>query len=194
MAHVTNNQAGLSADEALHKLQQGNERYLGASANPGDVSPQIRKDTCENGQFPYAVVITCSDSRVIPEAIFTAGIGELFVIRVAGNVIDNIQLGSVEYAADHLGSKLIVVLGHTNCGAVGAAMGGHAGGFIQSITDEIKAAIGEEADACKASCLNVKHSVEKIESGLGIPAGGEKNGVKVVGAIYHIEDGSVEFL
>ena len=100
----------LSATEALEKLKEGNQRYLSVSANPGDISPQIRQDTCANGQSPYAIVITCSDSRVIPEGIFTAGIGELFVIRVAGNVMDNHQIGSVEYAAGHLGCNLVVVL------------------------------------------------------------------------------------
>ena len=74
----------LSAADALTKLKEGNQRYLDAVSNPGDVSPAIRKKTCEHGQSPYAVVITCSDSRVIPESIFTAGIGELFTIRVAG--------------------------------------------------------------------------------------------------------------
>lgn len=186
--------AGVSADEALQKLRQGNEKYLGASVNTGDISPALRKDTCENGQHPYAIIITCSDSRVIPESIFSTGIGELFVIRVAGNVINDFQLGSVEYAADHLGSNLVVVMGHTNCGAVGAAVSGHADGFIKSITDEIKAAIGEETDAYKACCLNVKHGVGQIERNLKIPAGGEKNGVKVIGAVYHIEDGRVEFM
>ena len=89
----------LSAEEALSKLKQGNEKYLNAATGTGDISKEIRKDTCENGQYPYAVVVTCSDSRVIPESIFSAGIGELFVIRVAGNVINDFQLGSVEYAA-----------------------------------------------------------------------------------------------
>ncbi|MCM1038180.1 MAG: carbonic anhydrase [Roseburia sp.] len=185
---------GIAADDALLKLQQGNEKYLKASANPGDISPAIRKDTCENGQHPYAIVITCSDSRVIPESIFSAGIGELFTIRVAGNVVNDFQIGSVEYAADHLGTNLVVVLGHTHCGAVGAAVAGGAEGFIQSITDEIKTAIGGEKDEYKASCLNVKHSIKKIEESLHIPAGGEKDGVKVVGAIYHIDDGHVEFM
>lgn len=186
--------AGLPAKEALAKLKQGNEKYIKASTNPGDISPAIRKDTCENGQHPYAIVITCADSRVIPEGIFLTGIGELFVIRVAGNVINDFQLGSVEYAADHLGSNLVVVLGHTHCGAVGAAVSGHADGFIKAITDEIQSAIGVEKDEYKACCLNVKHGVEKIESALKIPAGGEKNGLRVVGAVYHIEDGSVEFM
>lgn len=194
MSHDVHSHAGLPADEALRRLQQGNEKYMTATANAGDISPAIRKETCENGQHPYAIIITCADSRVIPEGIFSAGIGELFVIRVAGNVINDFQLGSVEYAAGHLGSNLVVVLGHTHCGAVGAAVSGHADGFIKAITDEIKAAIGAEADEYKACCLNVKHGVEKIESSLGIPAGGEKNGLKVAGAVYHIEDGSVEFL
>lgn len=184
----------LSAEEALAKLKSGNAAYLNASANPGDVSPAIRKDTCENGQHPYAIVVTCSDSRVIPEAIFSAGIGELFTIRAAGNVIDNFQLGSVEYAADHLGTNLIVVLGHTNCGAVGAAMGGGAEGFIKFITDEIKSVIGGETDGYKASCLNVNNSIKKIAEGLHIPPEGNEKGWKVVGAIYHIDDGHVEFL
>lgn len=185
---------GLPAEEALQKLKKGNESYLKASTGAGNVSPEIRQDTCDNGQHPYAVVITCSDSRVIPESIFSAGIGELFTIRVAGNVISDIQLGSVEYAADHLGSNLIVVLGHTNCGAVGAAISGGAEGFIKSITDEIKAAIGEEKDGYKASCLNVERSMKKIRDGLHIPPEGTDDGPKVIGAIYDIRDGHVDFL
>lgn len=183
-----------TVEESLLKLKKGNETYLNASTCPGDVSPAIRKDTCENGQYPYAVVITCSDSRVIPESIFSAGIGELFVIRVAGNVISDHQLGSIEYAVDHLGSKLVVVLGHTNCGAVGAAIGGHTGGFIKSITDEIKAAIGEETDGYKASCLNVEHAISKIKDNLPMLNGDGSQEAKVIGAIYHINDGHVEFL
>lgn len=182
------NAASLSAEEALLKLQQGNEKYLGASVGTGDISPAIRKDTCENGQYPYAIVVTCSDSRVIPESIFSAGIGELFVIRVAGNVINDLQLGSVEYAADHLGSNLVVVLGHTHCGAVGAAIGGGAAGYIKAITREIKLAIGDETDDYKACCLNVENSIKKIEDNLDLP------NAKVIGAVYDIESGRVEFM
>lgn len=185
---------GLPAEEALQKLKKGNEAYLKAASGSGDISPEIRQDTCDNGQHPYAVVITCSDSRVIPESIFSAGIGELFTIRVAGNVVNDFQLGSVEYAADHLGSNLIVVLGHTNCGAVGAAISGGAEGFIKSLTDEIKAAIGEEKDGYKASCLNVERSIQKIRDGLHIPPEGIQDGPKVIGAIYDIRDGHVDFL
>ena len=92
----------LSADEALEKLKSGNQIYMNSRTGSGDISPEKRLDTCLNGQKPYAIIITCSDSRVIPESVFGAGIGELFVIRVAGNVMDDHQLGSVEYAASHL--------------------------------------------------------------------------------------------
>lgn len=181
----------LPAAEALSKLKAGNERYLTVSSNPGDVSPQIRQKTCDEGQTPYAIVITCSDSRVIPESIFTAGIGELFTIRVAGNVMDHHQLGSVEYAADHLGTNLVVVLGHTHCGAVGAAVNSDPGGFIKYITDEIKKAIGDEKDELKASCLNVERSVSIIKEQLKLT---DSSDLIVCGAIYHIDSGKVEFL
>ena len=181
----------LSAAEALSKLKAGNERYLTVSSNPGDVSPQIRQKTCDEGQTPYAIVITCSDSRVIPESIFTAGIGELFTIRVAGNVMDHHQLGSVEYAADHLGTNLVVVLGHTHCGAVGAAVSSDPGGFIKYITDEIKKAIGDEKDELKASRLNVERSVSIIKEQLKLTDSSDR---KVCGGIYHIDSGKVEFM
>lgn len=182
------NAPSVSAEEALLKLQQGNKKYLNASVGSGDISPEIRKNTCENGQYPYAIVVTCSDSRVIPESIFSAGIGELFAIRVAGNVINDFQLGSVEYAAEHLGSNLVVVLGHTHCGAVGAAMSGNTEGYIKSIAQEIKLAIGDEKDDYKACCLNVEHSIKRISDNLNLP------NAKVIGAVYHIDDGHVEFL
>ena len=112
----------VSASLALERLKAGNKNYIDAKKGSSDVSPEIRLETSKNGQKPYAIIISCSDSRVIPEYIFSAGIGELFVVRVAGNVIDNFQLGSIEYAAEHLGCKLVVALGHTQCGAVVSAM------------------------------------------------------------------------
>jgi len=181
----------LTAAEALQKLKDGNQRYLAAESNPGDVSPKIRQFTCENGQSPYAIVITCSDSRVIPESIFSAGIGELFTIRVAGNVMDKHQLGSVEYAADHLGTNLVVVLGHEHCGAVGAAMNSDPEGYVKFITDEIRKAIGDEKDELRASCLNVERSVSIIKNSLNIT---EDSNVKVCGAVYYIGSGEVKFL
>lgn len=177
----------LQAVNALEKLKAGNDIYINAVKGAGDISPDRRAYTSKNGQKPYAVILSCSDSRVIPESIFSAGIGDLFVIRVAGNVIDNHQLGSIEYAVEHLGCKLVVVLGHTLCGAVGATLMQN-GGFVKFITDEIRQAIGEETDAVKASILNVKHSVEKIERLIK-----KTDGLKVIGALYNTETGIVDF-
>lgn len=184
----------LSAKDALAKLQEGNRAYLNASVNSGDISPALRRETSLHGQHPYAIVVTCSDSRVIPESIFSAGIGDLFVIRVAGNVMDDHQLGSIEYAAGHLGCKLVVVLGHTHCGAVDAAIHHAPEGYIKFITDGIKLAIGKETDEFRACCLNVKRSVEVIETSLNLWDREDDQGLFVAGAIYHIEDGRVEFL
>ena len=183
----------MKASEALRKLKEGNRAYLTAKSAGGDVSPELRAKTCAEGQNPYAIVVTCSDSRVIPEAIFSAGIGDLFVIRVAGNVIDDHQLGSIEYAAGHLGSRLVVVLGHDHCGAVDAAINHDPEGYIKFITDEIRIAIGNERDEVRACCLNVRHSVRRIEESLDIRRE-EEHGLQVVGALYHLKTGEVEFL
>ena len=183
----------ISAEEAIIKLKKGNELYLKEKSGTGDISLQKRIKTCNEGQCPYAIVISCSDSRVIPESIFNAGIGDLFVIRVAGNVMDEHQIGSVEYAASHLGVKLIVVLGHNHCGAVDAAINHDPDGYIKYITDEIKKAIGYEKDDYKACCLNVKHSVEIIENSFEIHKEEEQHGLKVIGAVYHLENGIAEF-
>ena len=181
-----------TAEEALKKLKDGNTRYLTAKQSEGDISAALREKTCAEGQTPYAIVVTCSDSRVIPESIFSAGIGDIFVIRVAGNVIDNHQLGSIEYAAEHLGSRLVVVMGHSHCGAVGAAISDDPEGYIKFITAEIKKAIGREKDDYAACCLNVQHSVKVIKDSLKIQD--EEQGLQVCGAVYHLEDGRVEFL
>ncbi len=177
----------LSASTALERLKAGNKIYLNSVRSVGDISPEKRAYTSKNGQKPYAVILCCSDSRVIPESIFSAGIGDLFVIRVAGNVIDNNQLGSIEYAVEHLGCKLVVVLGHTGCGAVSAAAGEN-GGFVKFITDEIRRAVGTERDAVKASILNVKHGVAKIKKLLP-----PTDGAEVTGALYRTESGIVDF-
>lgn len=180
-------------EEAMELLIKGNERYVNALQGIGDVSPQARERTLTGGQHPYAIVISCADSRVIPEAIFSAGIGDLFVIRVAGNVIDNHQLGSIEYAAGHLGAGLVVVLGHNHCGAVDAAMNHNPEGYIKFITDEIVKAVGSETNEYRACCLNALHSKAIIEQSLEIRED-EKQGLKVIAAIYHLETGAVDFL
>lgn len=184
----------LSASEALERLKNGNRDYIGAASSFGEISPEIRRRTFEEGQNPYAVIVTCSDSRVIPESIFSAGIGELFVIRVAGNVIDRHQLGSIEYAADHLDTRLVVVLGHSRCGAVEAAIGGNSDGYIKFITEEIQKAIAGEKDGFRACCLNVQRSVSVIREKLKLSDGDGEMGLKVCGAMYHTDTGKVEFL
>ncbi len=183
--------AKVNAEQALEKLQSGNTAYQ-KEINSGDISADIRHRTLTQGQYPFAVIVSCSDSRVIPEYVFNTGIGELFVIRVAGNVIDDHQLGSIEYAVEHLEVKLVVVLGHNHCGAVDAAIHHDPDGYVKFITDEILKAVGEEKDDYKACCLNVRRSVNLIETSLKIREE-EQNGLKVMGAIYHLEDGRVTF-
>lgn len=187
-------EGNISASEALKRLKEGNQRYLNAETNAGDISLKLRQMTSREGQRPYAVIVTCSDSRVIPESIFTAGIGDLFVIRVAGNVMDRHQLGSVEYAVNHLGSRLVVVLGHEYCGAVNAAIHHEPEGYIKFITDEIRQAIGDEKDEFRACCLNVARSVAAIRDSLGTGDAEENDGLQVCGAVYRLDSGLVEFL
>ena len=174
-------------EEALAKLKSGNAAYIENGLFTGDVSQKKREETA-GGQFPYAAVVCCSDSRVIPEALFGAGTGELFVVSTAGNTVGANELGSLEYAAAHLGVKTIVILGHTNCGAVGAALHGEFEGPAGVITRRIAAAIGNEKDAKRAAVLNVR------EGAAACRAAFESRGVQVVGALYDLCTGKVEFL
>ena len=178
----------------IDRLRAGNNRYLNAAVPYGDISPALREQTAREGQTPYAIVICCSDSRVLPESIFSAGIGELFVIRVAGNVLDRHQLGSIEYAAAHLGCKLILVLGHTGCGAVGAALGGGGEGYIQYITDEILLAVGGEKDPDRACVLNVEHAVKTIRQAFADHPEIPSAALDIRGAVYDIRSGEVAWL
>jgi len=172
--------------ELIEKLNNGNRQFLRTS------DKTLLEDTAQNGQHPYAIVICCSDSRVIPEQIFSASVGDLFVIRVAGNVLDNHQLGSIEYAAAHLHCGLIVMLGHTHCGAVDAAISGHADGYISYITEDILEAVGNERDPLAAAKLNVLHGVKRIRDEFAEHP--EIEGIDVRGALYDIEKGTVEWL
>ena len=184
MQHVK----GIPAEEAMQKLLDGNTIFTHL-VSFGDYSPARRKDTAENGQHPYAAIISCADSRVIPEAIFTAGIGDLFVIRSAGNTIDTSIIGSVEYAVEHLGCNLVVVMGHTGCGAIKATIDGFKGHKVASILKEISWAIGDEKDPDKAAELNVLSSVSILQDDLRLD-----EGVRVVGAMYDTCTGEVRFL
>ena len=186
--------AFVDAQSVQTYLEEQNAAYVKTGKNAGDISESKRKDTAENGQAPYAVIVTCSDSRVPAEHIFNAGIGELFVIRTAGNVIGDHALGSVEYGMEHLGAKLVVVLGHTNCGAVDAALNGGAHGYIATITDEISACLPAECAPRDAEILNVENSISRIMTSEIVSELTEDGASRVVGAIYNIESGTVEFL
>ena len=174
------------SDNIRVRLEAGNKKYIEI------VDKRRLKATSDNGQQPFAIVICCSDSRVIPEQIFEAEIGDIFVIRVAGNVLDRHQLGSIEYAAGHLDCNHIIVLGHTGCGAVTAALSGGGDGFIQYITDDILEAVGSEHDPYKACCMNVEHSVERLRKEFDEHP--EIGGVVIEGAIYDIRSGEVKWL
>ncbi|MBR5006768.1 MAG: carbonic anhydrase [Clostridia bacterium] len=175
--------------DAVGKLLDGNRRYLSRAGN-AEIKRRVRN--AEEGQHPYAIVVTCSDSRVIPEKIFSADLGDLFVIRVAGNVIGEHEAGSAEYAAGHLHVKHVVVLGHTQCGAVGAALEGDGEGFVRSITDEIKKAIGDEKDYDGAVRQNVRYGVRVLSEILS--KNPETGDVNVCGAVYDVKSGLVTII
>ncbi len=177
------------ADEALIRLKEGNARFVDAGAYSGDISLDRRMSCAEHGQHPYAVIVTCSDSRVIPEIVFDAGIGDLFIIRSAGNVVDGCTLGSIEYAVGHMGCDLVVVMGHTSCGAIAEALKGFHEGHSIEIIEDICCGIGDEKDPFKASCLNVRNSVRLISEDIG-----DRHDVGIIGAMYHIDTGIVDFL
>ncbi|MCR4935626.1 MAG: carbonic anhydrase [Oscillospiraceae bacterium] len=174
--------------EIIERLNRGNRSYLEGGA-PGDVSEGRRRLTAEQGQRPHTAVLCCSDSRVIPERIFSAGIGELFVIRVAGNVLGPQQLGSIAYAVDHLGCGLVLVLGHTGCGAVAAALEGGGHGAVATLTDEVLRAIGTERDPARAERRNVRYAVEQLRRHYADAAAPD-----IRGAIYDIRSGAVSWL
>ena len=182
-----------SPEQALQKFVQGNDAYIKSRKNNADISLNLRENTANMGQKPYAVIVTCSDSRVPPEHIFLAGIGDLFVIRTAGNVIDNIALGSIEYGVRHLGEKLVVIMGHSHCGAVSAAVEGHAEGYITYIIDAIKPGIDGAASITDAERLNIANSYKDVMESAIVRDLMESNEIDVVQAKYEIETGKVTF-
>lgn len=179
---------------AIERLISQNAEYIEALSNDADISSDLREELVDNGQSPYAVVLTCSDSRVVPEHIFMEGLGSIFTIRNAGNIVEETVLGSIEYGAEHLDAKVIVVLGHTECGAVDATISGGAHGNIAVITDTIALAIDGETDPRVAEIANVENSIAEIMTSEIIQELVEEGSVAVVGAIYDAESGEVEFL
>lgn len=185
----------VESQPALAKLKEGNSRFVSGKPSPKNLVEQ--RQSLVSGQKPYAIILTCSDSRVSPEHIFDAGLGELFVIRNAGNIAEPIALGSIEYAAEHLGSALLVVMGHESCGAVKAACASeHAEGNIGAIVSELQEAVKFGGkDSAKVVVENVKCALESIRSKSGICAHLEKEGkLRIAGAVYSLATGQVSYL
>jgi len=191
---------GLAADEALAKLMAGNRRYARHQQQHPDQSLARRKEL-EKGQHPFAVILGCADSRVAPELLFDQGLGDLFVIRVAGNIVDDAVLGSIEYAVEHLGTKLIMVLGHEKCGAISAAIDGgvapgHIQGLVAAIEPSVKASGKEPGDRVHNCVIaNARRVARQIrESEPVLKEFAEHHGVEVVAADYALDSGKVNLL
>lgn len=179
--------------DALKKLKAGSDLYLECQSNPSIFHQELREELKNRGQKPYATIITCSDSRVPVQHIFSASMGELFVIRNAGNVIGEFEIGSAEYASEHLGVQLIVVLGHTHCGAVHSTVHNEGHSYITSITDKILKGIGEERDQRKCEVLNAQYGVQCLEQSAVLQKLQAEDKLKIIYAMYDIESGVVTY-
>src|SRR5438309_7955379 len=187
--------------EAISKLKEGNGHYTsGTLQHPGQTAE--RRTELANTQHPFATIVSCSDSRVPPEIVFDQGLGDLFIVRVAGNVINDEGLGSVEYSVDHLGTRLILVLGHQSCGAVKAAREtiaakGKAPEHIESLVTAIKPAVEATAkdDLETTVKANVKNVVQALRSSTPILKAKVDSGeIQVIGGYYSLDTGAVTFL
>ena len=200
----------LSAVEALDRLREGNQRFVSELRNSDDVTNQARRRQVAASQEPFAIILGCSDSRVPAEFVFDQGLGDLFVIRVAGNIVAPSQVGSVEFAADRFATRLVVVLGHSNCGAIQATIEelgrptSDQSRNLRSIVERIEPCIRplmngapardpgglfEQAVRAniRASANHLRHGSEILEQLI------QKNGLRVVGAEYSLETGVVDF-
>jgi len=176
---------------SLQYLIEGNRRYLaGESIERADLA-EVREVLGE-GQHPFAVIVTCADSRVAPEIYFDQRLGDIFVIRNAGNIADETALGSIEFAVGHLRAPLVVVVGHTACGAVAGAMieGAEFSNYLQTVINRIRPTVENKEDLESATTANVKHAVAQIEANPIVV----EAGAKVLGAIYDIVTGEVSFI
>jgi len=196
---------GPSPDEALSWLQSGNRRFLAGAPLATNLSLERRLDTAKAGQRPFATVLGCSDSRAPLESIFHVGVGDLFAVRVAGNVADTDEIGTVEYGVEHLGTPLLVVLGHSSCGAVTAVVkGAKVEGSIPALVSKIIPAVarakkspsGDEAALINASIHeNVWQSISEILRRSPLTVELVKEGkLRIVGAHYRIDTGEIEWM
>lgn len=186
----------MTASEAISKLKEGNGRFVNQSV-AGENRTKETVESLTSGQAPWAIVLSCADSRVVPELAFDTGLGELFTVRVAGNVANASSIASIEYAIAHLGTKLIVVMGHESCGAVGAAIAGGGGSdSLDHLLAEIKPAISScsSDDSNEVVKENARLTADNLKSRSKIITDALANGVEVVPAYYNLSDGSVDFI
>lgn len=188
----------MTIQNTIQRLKDGNDRFV-ADSMDGKLQDSARRKGLVAGQEPYAIILSCADSRVVPELAFDTGLGEIFVVRVAGNVANNSSMASIEYAVAHCGSKVIVVLGHQSCGAVTAAMAGGDNGYnINHLLSHIQpalAACGDGADLKDVVRKNAElNAQELVNRSAIISSAVEKGDVKIVPAYYHLDTGKVEFL
>ncbi len=200
----------LSAQAALERLQSGNERFVSGISRHMQFTSPARRDKLVSGQAPFAIILGCSDSRVPAEIIFDQGLGDLFVIRVAGNIVAPSQIGSIEFAADRFGTRLVVVLGHSRCGAVQATLeelerpSESRSPHLRSIVDRIRPAVATllETDLRNqpatlihhAVRANIRASVSHLQYGSQILEQLVREaGLLVVGAEYELDTGKVIF-
>jgi carbonic anhydrase len=200
----------ISAREALEQLREGNRRYVAEIGNRGALTNQTRRSELATRQEPFAIVLGCSDSRVPAEIVFDQGLGDLFVIRVAGNIVAASQIGSVEFAAARFATRLVVVLGHSQCGAILATLEElqqpteNQSRNLRSIVDRVRPSVetllatelrdDPEALVRLAVRANIRASVDHLRHGSEILESLiQKQGLLVVGAEYSLETGVVEF-
>jgi carbonic anhydrase len=194
-----------SPDEAIDALVRGNERFFGGQTQRADLGANERRAQIMS-QTPFAVVLACSDSRVPVEFVFDQGFGDLFIVRVAGQVADTATLGSIEYAIKHLKCRLLVVMGHEGCGAVKAAMLPAADvenepenvrtllGWIRPAVDHVAPIRDPKARMREAVLHNVRQQVEQVRHNPTVAAAEGEGRIRVIGAYYEIGSGAVDFL
>src|SRR6266404_2041572 len=176
--------ASVSADAALAKLKEGNLRFASSEVSQSKPTAARRAETAQE-QHPFAIILGCADSRTAPELIFDQNLGDLFVIRTAGNLVDDHALGSIEYAVAHLGARLVVVLGHQRCGAVKAAL-------ESDIQPAVKAAKGKPGDALSATVTeNARQVAAQIKAKAAL--GDLAKEVRIVSAVYDLDTGKIDW-
>lgn len=188
----------MTNQEVIQRLKDGNARFV-KDLLDGKLQDSSRRDDLVGGQAPYAIVLSCADSRVVPELAFDTGLGELFTVRVAGNVANSSSIGSIEYAVAHCGTKVIVVMGHQSCGAVTAAVAGGDNGYnINHLLSHITPAIAASGDGASITDIvkkNAEMTVEELKNRSAIIKNAVDSGeVEVVAAYYNLDGGKVDFL